>query len=260
LIPSYIDGVCTDIVEIGPIKALDNKGKFRPVCAGVSTMHKDGTACTLNGFYKDKATGKVLIASNNHCYAMENNAKIGDEVMQPAPYDGGKYPEDVIGRLEKFVEVKFVDFTCPFRNSLHRFYRIFADLPINTVDIAFATIDIPYVVMATYIGNYKGKTEAALDMKVQKSGRTTEWTNFGKIVSTSWSGTVQYSRGMAFFSDCILIEGNNFSAGGDSGSPVFDLNGNYLGALFAGSETNTIVCKVKNIEEQANVELILSES
>jgi len=35
------------------------------------------------------------------------------------------------------------------------------------------------------------------------------------------------------------------------------MNGNYIGALFAGSDTHTIVCKISNIELESGMTLIV---
>jgi len=253
------DSIITDIVEMGFPVALDNKRRIRPICAGISTMHKDGSACTINGFFRDTVTGQIYVASNNHCYALENKAKIGDPCLQPGPYDGGKYPEDEIGKLVKYVEILFNDFECPYRNIVVKIKRmLFGPKQLfNKVDIAFDSMSVPHEVTATYIGEFKGRTIFSIGDKVTKSGRTTEQT-FGELFDTDWNGSIQYSRGIAFFTDCYLITGDKFSQGGDSGSPVFNMNNEYGGALFAGSETTTIVCKLENIEEEAGVELVTS--
>lgn len=248
----------TDVYVIGELKALNNKERLRPLVAGISAMHKNGTACTVNGFFKDNDTGEILVASNNHCFAMENKATVGDELIQPGPYDGGKLPEDFIGRLKKFVEVKFTEFTCPYRNAAIKLTRlILAPRSLsNKVDIAFGSIEVPYEVACNQLGKIKGRIEFKDGDIVTKSGRTTEVTQ-GTVIDTDYTGQITYSRGTAVFTDCYLIQGA-FSAGGDSGSPVLDLNGNYGGALFAGSETHTIVCKLSNIESEGNVTLVLS--
>ncbi|RLC79710.1 MAG: hypothetical protein DRI61_07335, partial [Chloroflexi bacterium] len=150
----------TDIIEIGLPKALSNKDRRRPICGGISTMHygfEDDTACTLNGFFKDNQTGTILQASNNHCFSRENKASIGDPVIQPGPYDHGT-EKDVTGKLYKYVEIKFSTFSCPIRNFLVKTYRaLFGINPKNKVDIAFATVEVPYEIIATYIGKYNGK-------------------------------------------------------------------------------------------------------
>jgi intein/homing endonuclease len=87
---------------------------------------------------------------------------------------------------------------------------------------------------------------------------TTGYTE-GVVADLDWAGYVGYTRGTAFFEDCILVEGEGFSQGGDSSSPVFkgDLT---VGMLFAGSSSHTIVCKIDNIEKEGKVKLILPES
>jgi len=262
LVPSFVDGIPTDLVVIGEIRAprpsqKSNKSLFRPVKAGSSSMHYQGTACTTNGFFKDPKTDKVFIVSNNHCFAKENKAKVGDAIIQPSPFDGGKYPQDIIGKLSKFVPIQFNHFSCPFRRTLHKL-MFWKSLPVNKVDIAFAEILVPWVAEATYIGPFKGKRLPREGERVQKTGRTTEYTT-GKVVSLHWTGSVTYSRGLATFTDCILVEGRGFSKGGDSGSPVFDMEGNYLGALFAGSDTHAIICKYSNIEQESGMVLILKK-
>lgn len=251
--------IITDIVEIGVIKALNNKERRRPICSGISTMHKDGTACTINGFFRDTVTGQIYVASNNHCYALENKAKIGDPCLQPGPHDGGKYPEDEIGKLVKYVEILFNEFECPYRDIVVKIKRkLFGPKQLfNKVDMAFDSMSVPYEVIATYIGEFKGRTIFNIGDKVTKSGRTTEQT-FGELFDTDWNGMIQYSRGIAFFTDCYLITGDKFSQGGDSGSPVFNMNNEYGGCLFAGSDTTSIVAKLENIEEEGGVELITS--
>ncbi len=51
---------------------------------------------------------------------------------------------------------------------------------------------------------------------------------------------VNYGGNWAIFRDQIVVSTSGFSAGGDSGSAV-DKNGKFVGLLFAGSDTVTIV-------------------
>jgi len=256
LLPKILEGVPIDVYSIGKIKALDvdKKSRIRPLRAGASTMHWTGTACTLNGFYYDTKTSKVLMAGNNHCFALENSSSIGDPILQPSPSDGGKIETDIVGKLSSFVPIKFEEFQCPYRNFFFSLFKLFfrrQELA-NKVDIAFAEIvngvgfDLSIIDMGTAYGTALPKVG---DL-VQKSGRTSCRTTDGKIIDLEWHGNVQYSRGVAVFEDCILIEKSGFSAGGDSGSPIItqETEPKYVGALFAGSETHTIACKVNNIE------------
>lgn len=276
-IPKKIQGKPVEIIEIGEVEAprpippasASTKTKFRPLKSGISAMHYSGTACTLSGLFRDKKTGEYYFGSNNHCFAEENKAEIGDSIWQPSPYDGGS-ENDRIGKYAFCVPIQFEGFSCPFREFFFLFYKFFKrETTFNTVDIAFASISCTEAgkcncdllkqlcaISILDIGIPIGKRIPKIDEQVQKTGRTTGYT-VGKVVSINWTGRIGYSRGKALFTDCILIEGDLFSQGGDSGSPIFDMNGNFIGILFAGSQTHTIVCKYTNIEIEAGMELVI---
>ena len=284
LIPSIINGIPVDVVEMGEAHSLvieepstqrsimprqTTQRRYRPLQAGISATHYQSTACTLNCLYREKSTGKLLLSSNAHCFSRENTAKIGDPILNPSPYDGGLVPYDMIGEFYKGVEIKYGSFKSRIRNAFHKISRTFRSQEafFNRVDISFATLKctcdkecnpIKYKcgIKVYGIGLPIGKRLPDLNQRVMKVGRTTGKT-IGTVVSTSWTGTVKYSRGSATFIDCILISGKNFSLGGDSGAPCLDMNGNYFGTLFAGSGNHTIVCKYTNIESEGNVELII---
>lgn len=257
LIPREINGIPTDVIEVGEVKALsEQRQRHRPIIAGISGCHKDCTACTISGFFQKE--GKILVALNNHCGAMENKAKKGDPWIQPSPYDNGVYPRDEFAKLESFVEIKFEEFECPWRNAVIQFLRKIThkSLPLNTVDIALGEPTTSYAIGAFKIPNaFAGSRIPSEGEKVCKMGRTTGYTE-GTVESTSVTIEVMYSRGKALFTDCILVRGTNFSAGGDSGSPVFDMQGNVVGILFAGSDTFTILCKIPNIEKETGAKLV----
>ena len=271
-LPLQIDGLVfgsieTDIVEIGEIRALtcavdsesipDPKARYRPVCTGISSTHYQSTACTTNAFFRDKETGKILLGYNNHCAARENKARIGDSILQPSPYDGGRYPTDEIGKLYRFIPIEFEHYNCPFRETLYKLIRLFRQPKPNEVDIAFVELSVPYENKVLNGERCRGKRIPMLGERVWKIGRTTGYTE-GTVASTHWNGYVWYTRGKAYFTNCILIQGDRFSQGGDSGSAVYTYGDNYyIGALFAGSDTHTIVCKYDRIEALGGVELLV---
>ena len=78
----------------------------RPLVVGCSIGHSKITAGTLGCFVKDRATGEILILSNNHVLANENDAQEGDKIIQPGKVDGGKVSSDTIGQLSRFVKLK----------------------------------------------------------------------------------------------------------------------------------------------------------
>jgi len=239
-----------------------NVRRERPLISGISACHYTCSACTLSGFFQEEKTLKTLVASNEHCFGLEGKAKVGDPLVQPSPLDGGLVPRDVIGTFYKHVYIEFENYACPYRQFAVKIGRFLTrkGLVMNKVDISFGLLEVDFKSEARDIGIINGKRLPNLGEFVQKSGRTTGHTTHGRVISTSWTGVIEYARGKATFTDCILIEGNYFSAPGDSGSPVFDMKGNLIGVLFAGSKTHTIVCKISNIEEIGKVTLILGHN
>jgi hypothetical protein len=110
-VPAQVDGVLTDVVEVGYLRAFATpRDRYRPTCpSGVSIGHFKITAGTLGTIVTDRTTGEKLILSNNHVLANSNQATIGDAILQPGPTDGGGNPADMVARLERFIQIRFVD-------------------------------------------------------------------------------------------------------------------------------------------------------
>ncbi|MHC4495002.1 MAG: Nal1-like putative serine protease [Planctomycetota bacterium] len=209
----------------------------RPVRIGVSTGHPAITAGTIACRVTDGTN--VYALSNNHVYADENVASIGDAVIQPGAFDGGSSPADDIGTLAAFVDIDFTG----------------AD---NIVDAAIALSSTGNLGNATPSDGYgTPKTEtvgAYINQKVKKYGRTTGLTK-GQVYA--WNATVDvgYSTGVARFVHQIIITPGGFSAGGDSGSlVVVDGKGRDkaddrkpVGLLFAGSSLVTIANPIDDV-------------
>ena len=120
IIPNIIDGMPTDVIEVGKVKALgladdmshgiardiDRKTKLRPAPMGTSGGHFKITAGTNGEILL--IDGNYCIGTNNHVAAMSNEAEIGDAYLQPGPHDGGKTPYDIIGHLYKYEPINFV--------------------------------------------------------------------------------------------------------------------------------------------------------
>ncbi len=103
LVPAEIDGVPTDVVEIGEMKALDalplaHVARTRPLVAGVSIGNWAITAGTLGWFFEDSA-GRVMLGSNAHVFADDplTPGSVETRIVQPGRADQGKVPEDVVG-------------------------------------------------------------------------------------------------------------------------------------------------------------------
>src|SRR5262249_2476259 len=83
-VPGDIDGVPTDVEEIGDVILHSYAKRYpRPVPSGVAVsnvkFHRSGTL----GCLVILNNGKLCILSNNHILANENSAKIGDDIIQP---------------------------------------------------------------------------------------------------------------------------------------------------------------------------------
>ncbi len=278
VIPKRVDGVRTDVVEVGYLRAYQSpRGRFRPVIpAGVSIGHFQITAGTLGALVTDRVTGERLILSNNHVLANSNNAQIGDPILQPGPTDGGQNPADIVARLERFVRLRFVgdvdDGPLPptppgeggcllavanVANALGKLFgsqvqlapaakpqakpAVVAQQDIaNLVDAAVARPLNPAQFSGDIlgIGTVNGTKPPALGLRVRKSGRTTGYTE-GRITLLNATVNIAYGARTARFSGQIITE--PMSQGGDSGSLIVDAAENRaVGLLFAGSTQATI--------------------
>lgn len=112
LVPSEIDGVKTDVLEVGFLQAQLNNGSrdiWRPtIPPGVSIAHHLVTAGTYGVMVYDNVTGEPYILSNNHVLANSNDANLGDPILQPGATDGGKNPDDVVATLARYGQLLYV--------------------------------------------------------------------------------------------------------------------------------------------------------
>ncbi len=241
IIPPAYDKVKTDVHEVGRINALKFKSKIRPSTPGYSIGHYKVTAGTFGCLVRDVCSPcRVHILSNNHVLANSNASRIGDPILQPGHYDGGSYPADLIARLSRFVPIYF--------GHANRYNLVDAALalPTNQRDVTASIVNI---------GIPKGTVEAALGMKVIKSGRTTETTT-GRVIGVNVSVAVGYgSPGVAYFRNQILT--TNMSKGGDSGSLLLSKDDQLAtGLLFAGSDKVTVHNNIANVLMALGVEII----
>ncbi len=239
-LPRLLDGVPVVVQVTGKLFALkkpsgspgkgpgsgtgdstDPTSRFaRPVPIGVSTGHPNITAGTIGCRVTDGTD--VYALSNNHVYADSNDAFIGNNVLQPGVFDGGKDPADAIGTLDDFEPIDFTG----------------GD---NTFDAAIALSSVMLLDNATpsdgYILPKSTTVSASLNQRVQKYGRTTGLTK-GKVTAINFTGNITYNSGVARFVNQIVIESTRrrspFSRGGDSGSLIVSDDREPVGLLFAG--------------------------
>jgi hypothetical protein len=270
LVPSTMDGIPTDVIETGVIRALQSPTeKHRPAPGGVSIGHRDITAGTFGCLVKKN--GQTVILSNNHVLANSNAAQIGDPILQPGPHDGGSFPQDHIANLEQFVPINIIGIPseCPIATNIANFLNGIAkafgssvqlravdtQATENLVDAAIARPLNPEDVKdeILQIGTISGTAEAELGMPIKKSGRTTAFTT-GEIQQIDVSVNVQYGAGqIAMFADQLMA--GAMSQGGDSGSAVLDNDNRLVGLLFAGSDTSTIMNRIQNVFSELAISL-----
>ena len=243
-LPSSLDGVPVSAVVTGAIRAFPvsagpteagsgalvsrTKRFARPVPIGISTGNQgECSSGTISG--RVKAGSNTYALSNNHVYALENQAPIGSKVLQPGRFDlncasGGS---DVLGSLSKFVHIKF------------------SNTASNKIDAAIAAVSTNKLSRQTPSDGYgtprANPIAASLNQQVEKYGRTTGLTT-GRVVGLNATVLVNYSNGhVARFVGQIVIQKptGKFSGPGDSGSLIVDLNRRPVGLLFAGSDDGT---------------------
>ncbi len=181
--------------------------------------------------------GVLSILSNNHVLARSGLARAGESTIQPGLIDSACSPtgDNVVGT--------FAGNLVPLGRNV--------DAAISTangnVDSTGAILDV-----GVPCTNVQAPT---VGLAVKKSGRTTGTTT-GTIQSINTSVSVQYQKGCGTgkkftqtYTNQIVISGNNFSAGGDSGSLIVsnDTYPNPVGLLFAGNSTSTVANRAQDV-------------
>jgi len=206
----------------------------RPVPIGVSTGHTNITAGTIG--CKVSVGCHEYALSNNHVFADEGAAAIGDDIIQPGPFDGGQAPADVIGTLHDFEPI------------------VFSTSASNIMDAAIISLEANTVGTATLPSGYglpRSNAVAAFpNQNVKKFGRTTGFTT-GYVDAINATVNVGYDSGTARFISQIIIKPGKFSDGGDSGSLIVEDGGandrRPVGLLFAGSRTVTVANPIQPV-------------
>ncbi len=251
VIPKTLDGVSIHVKESGRVRLLsfipmdatygNRVERLRPVPGGVSVGHPSGTAGTLTCEVIDRDTHEIIGGlTNNHVAALDwgklHEGKVGDPVLQPGPYDGGKIETDEIGRLFRYLPVK--------------------EEEENVIDAA--VFESKYLKKEVLdVGKPSFTVEPRVGMKVVKSGRTSG-INYGRITDVNATITVDGGEGWGscVFRNQIIME-PGILLPGDSGSWIGNLdNFNTLGLGFAGSDTLAVANKALTVEELLDVEVI----
>lgn len=248
LIASSIDGVATDIIEYGEIRALADvleatpqalTQKRRPCPPGYSIGHPQVTAGTLGAWVHRGPGDEHYILSNNHVMANSNDAVIGDFIRQPGRADGGT-DADRFARLTEFVRIRFDGdnggnggkkssaalgwkiwkwpantiaglLGCPYRLVVAKPSVVDQPDP-NLVDAAVAQVLLEEWVDLEIpaIGEIQGFRDLDLGDRVIKTGRTTSTTT-GFVETVSATSQVSYGtgKGIAIFADQFVVRADS---------------------------------------------------
>ncbi len=249
-IPPRLDGVPVEVKVTGKLSALHHRPGHsggpgggggepsptepsatdrwpRPVPIGISTGNQGECSAGTIGA-RVTGGGQVYALSNNHVYALENEASIGSNVLQPGRYDTGcaVSPGDVLGQLSDYEPLRF--------NGQN-----------NLMDAAIAITSASSLGNATPADGYGTPGSAAvtpaLGQTVQKYGRTTALTE-GTVTGINATVNVGYDAGVARFVDQVIVESRKpYIKSGDSGSLGVTRPGrNPVALLFAGSSSGKL--------------------
>jgi hypothetical protein len=202
IIPREIEGFPVDVIQSN-LELHARTTRYNPLVGGCETgnLYLDGVG-TLGAIVFDAATGERLALSNHHVYvASRPQEAVGEAVTQP----GTRRTQDVIGTVARS----------------HR-----------GLDCAVARLQSsrsPSTSIVDYPGGIKGVVQAAIGMRVTKSGRSTGTTH-GMIEGVS-----------ADEFTVIPVPGRwmELSSGGDSGSVWLETSSHAaVGLHFAGEASN----------------------
>jgi hypothetical protein len=229
-IPSRLDGVAVEVQVTGKFVAHGLTKRYRPVPIGVSVGNNNECASGTIGCVVTKS-GKSYILSNNHVLARENDAALGEPIVQPGRYDNrpkcaNNLSTDQVAVLSEFEPIKF-------------------DGQANTYDAAIAeyiTTDFVCATPSSYYG-LPGTTpvDAYVGQAIQKVGRTTSLTT-GTVTAINATVNIGYTHGTATFTGQIVTS-SSFDKSGDSGSLVVtnDAAASPVALLFAGTNDGTAI-------------------
>lgn len=244
-----IDGlphVPTDVEEIGRIELHGNRERLRPAPPGYSIGRGTdiGSTSTFGLVVRKRGkTSPVYLLSNSHAIADSGMATKGESIIQPGADDSGKPPDDTIAKLTQWVPYVFS--TAGFSNLVD---AAIAELEPGIATAAIAQLGIPTGICA----------DPERGMVVQKMGRTSTL-SIAKVKDIHLRIPIDYPTtggkvARVGFSDQMLT--SFYSAPGDSGSAVLDMQSQVVGLHFAGSPLIGVSNKITNVLAALDLELV----
>lgn len=246
-LPERVNGMRVEKVVTGRFHAWSLTGKYRPLHIGVSVGNENESLPGTIGCVVERQ-GKRYVLSANHVLARQNQARLGEIIIQPSLADvdpdhrATAPPGAAVARLAEFQRV-YYDGKTP-----------------NFMDAAIAEITLPdaKIRCRTPQGFYgapgANPITASLGMKVMKLGRTTELTH-GFITGVNTKVAVDFPSGTALLVGQLVTSGS-FGDFGDSGSLVLTEDGRKrpVGMVIGGDETGSaIVTPIGRVLSRFNV-------
>jgi hypothetical protein len=246
VVASVFAFVVANLLALRMVNALADAGnhhRIRNLNFGVSGSNVNDASSafccggTLGALVQDSQANQYIL-SNNHVLGRSGQANPGDNIAQPGLIDNFCRPAVTVANftlapsLSSNVDAAIAKLAAGMMNS---------DGSIEDIGTISAVMRTPSV-----------------GLNVAKSGRTTGFTT-GSISSINTSVSVQYQegcgRGKKFtvsYTNQVVVTGNSFSAGGDSGSLIVtnDSANQPVALLFAGSKTTTIGNPIQSVMAQ----------
>lgn len=228
-LPTTLEGVPVEVEVSGPLVAFGLTERYRPVPVGVSVGNANECIPGTIGAVLIRDGVRYLLSAN-HVFARQNQATIGELIVQPSRPDASPSCDPSaastrVARLSDFEPLRF-------------------DGSPNTIDAAIALVTADESSCATlpmFYGAPGPPLEATLGLPVQKVGRTTGLTQ-GTVTAINAQVVIFYAAGKAKFTGQIMTS-KAFGQFGDSGSLVVtsDQNRNAVGMVFAGGDNGSAV-------------------
>jgi hypothetical protein len=233
-IPGTIDGIVTDIIQIGTPRFHS-----RPVAFGASISHVQGVAGSLGCVVTKQGDNAWYVLSACHVLAPVGVAHFGDPIVEPPVQNGAAAPLATLSDFE----------TLKDDGSANRFDAAIAKLDRKTdVSTRIPLIGPPKI----------PAMDPVLYQSVRKFGAGTLHT-LGIVTDTAASVAFTMSGDSYLFRDVIQVTGCGgvFTEGGDSGALVVDaLSSRPIGLVIGGAGVRTFVSPIDIVLEHFGVQFV----
>ncbi|MCP4654396.1 MAG: hypothetical protein GY856_03145 [bacterium] len=255
LIVEGVEGVPTDVVEVGEIGTLEDNApkppkltaRVRPVLPGYSIGNRSGLTGTLGCLVRDLRRPSAVpcedpacehLLLSNHHVLVPNGAKKGDPIVQPGRHEILSSGDDNVAKLERWVPIEF--------NTPTPKYHL--------VDAAVARPISGSEVTASIMGSLipRGVDQAFFGDRVTKVGRTTGMTS-GRVIAVDGTVKVKFANQKKEVLFRHQIVTTIMAEYGDSGSLLMDRNFGAVGLLFAGSPCISVYNHIADVETALGV-------